>query len=398
MNIWENAVITTKGLALISKMVSGNTLNITRAVTGAGYVTPGTLQNQTAVSSEKQELSFNTATYPEEGKCALPCFLTNKGIETAYTATQIGIYAEDPDEGEILYFIAQAPSGKGTEVPTETEMPGYSANWTFYFQFGQADGVNVIVDLSNAVTREEMETHLADTAPRPFIVMMTRDSETSEYSVDKTFTEITTAFGEGRDMRLLEYGSSMYQYELVRATASKAHFACNNGEDAYVVTIDRNNTVTKTSLGFLSAGHAYDVTAHTDIREMALLATTTANSAKSDAQNALNKANEANTAFVTATYTGDGNPEQFIDLGFTPSAVLITDVFGEMSDDTGFRRWESGGLALKNSPCASTYDGQTIEIVDGGFNVFQAVYEYDGYITYVSTNRDRMTYHYIAIR
>ena len=159
MNIWENAVITTKGMALISKMVSGKTLNITRAVAGAGYVTPGTLQSQTAVSNEKQEISFRAASYPEEGKCALPCFLTNDGIKTAYTATQIGIYAEDPDDGEILYFIAQAPSGKGTEVPTETEMPGYSAEWTFYFKFGQADGVNVTVNPSNTVSHEEFNAH-----------------------------------------------------------------------------------------------------------------------------------------------------------------------------------------------------------------------------------------------
>ena len=62
----------------------------------------------------------------------------------------------DPDEGEILYFIAQAETGTGTIIPSVSEMPGYSAEWTFYFQYGQADSVEVVVDPSGTVTREEM--------------------------------------------------------------------------------------------------------------------------------------------------------------------------------------------------------------------------------------------------
>ena len=62
--------------------------------------------------------------------------------------------------GEILFFIAQAASNKGTEVPSATEMPGYSAEWTFYFQYGQADGVNVTVDPANTVSRKEMKQYI----------------------------------------------------------------------------------------------------------------------------------------------------------------------------------------------------------------------------------------------
>ena len=53
MNTWANAVMTNKGLALQAKLLAGTTLTITRAVTGTGYVTPGLLQNQTAVSGIK---------------------------------------------------------------------------------------------------------------------------------------------------------------------------------------------------------------------------------------------------------------------------------------------------------------------------------------------------------
>lgn len=161
MNTWENAVITVKGLSLLAKLVAGNTLAITKAVTGSGTVTAGTLQNQTDVSDIKQTLTFSDTTYPSDGKCALTCGLNNTGLTAGYTANQVGIYATDPDDGEILFFIAQATTG--TEIPSESEMPGYSAEWTFYFQYGQADGVSVTVDPAAAVTQAKMEAYIAST-------------------------------------------------------------------------------------------------------------------------------------------------------------------------------------------------------------------------------------------
>ena len=162
MNVWENAVLTDKGVALLAKLTEGHTLDIARAEIGDGYVTPGLLAKQTAVSGPKRPLKFRPITYPELGKCQLPCYLENEDVETGFTANQVGIYATDPDEGEILFFISQAASGKGTEIPTAAEMPGYSAEWNFFFQYGQADGVNVTVDPSNTVTQEGME-HFIET-------------------------------------------------------------------------------------------------------------------------------------------------------------------------------------------------------------------------------------------
>lgn len=162
MNIWSNAVITNKGLALLAKLTQGNTLDITDAVTGAGFVAPGLLQKQTEVTDPKQPLKSKPVSYPEEGRCDLPLTLTNEGISTGYVATQVGVYATDPDEGKILFFIAQSVTAdKGTEVPSENEMPGYSAEWTFRLQYGQADGVNITVDPSNTVSPSELEAYLA---------------------------------------------------------------------------------------------------------------------------------------------------------------------------------------------------------------------------------------------
>ena len=158
MNIWANAVITNKGLALQAKLISGTTLTITRAVIGTGYVIPGLLAQQTAVTNERQELTSGVATYPSQGMCALPLRLSNKELTEGYTARQVGIYAMDPDEGEILYFIAQSvDEDHGTEVPSAGEVASYNAEWTFYFKYGQADEVTVLVDPSGIITKEQVE-------------------------------------------------------------------------------------------------------------------------------------------------------------------------------------------------------------------------------------------------
>lgn len=165
MNTWANTVLTDQGRALMAKLTQGNTLDLTRAVTGAGFVTPGLLAKQTDVTDQKQTLEFEPVTYPETGSCALPVILRNDGLATGYEATQVGVFATDPDDGEILFFISQAADeSSGTIVPSETEMPGYSAEWTFYLKYGQADGVNVTVNPSNAVTREEMEEYVSENA------------------------------------------------------------------------------------------------------------------------------------------------------------------------------------------------------------------------------------------
>lgn len=161
MNIWENAVVTNKGLALLSKLIDGNTLEITKAVAASGYVTPGLLQIQKEVTDPKLTLLIREVAYPEEGKCALTCYMGNEGVNEGYTVSQVGVYATDPDEGEILFFIAQSQSGTGTIVPSEEESAGYSAEWTFYFQYGQADGVNVYVDQANTVNLKQMNEYVS---------------------------------------------------------------------------------------------------------------------------------------------------------------------------------------------------------------------------------------------
>jgi len=162
-NSWKAGVITNDGLGLLSKLVKGHTLNIIRAEIGAGWVDPEQLNTLKAVMEPMQALSFSTVSYPEEGKCVIPCKLDNSNVTESYIGRQIGLYAQDPDKGEILFYVTQVEDEDGgTGIPANNIIPSYSATWNLVIYYGMADGVDVTVDPASSVTHEEMEQFVED--------------------------------------------------------------------------------------------------------------------------------------------------------------------------------------------------------------------------------------------
>ncbi len=150
MSGWTQFSYTEKGLNLHAKLLSGSTLKVTRAVAGTGYVNPEVLTKQTGVTNQVHDLILGAPLYPSTGKCVLPIVLKNDNVKKAFTVHQIGIYAIDPDAGEILFCIAQ--SEVGTHVASSIDTPAYSSTWTAYFSYGQANEVEVTVDPSYTVS------------------------------------------------------------------------------------------------------------------------------------------------------------------------------------------------------------------------------------------------------
>lgn len=143
--IFENAVITQKGQLLQSKLVTGGTLSFTNAKTGAGTVAVEDLVSQTSVTQIKQTLQFTTRpTYREDGTVRLKFSVKNDGVTTGYDMHQIGLYATDPQDGEILYALLQ--SSTPISVPSESELDGFTVEFNVGVTYSNADTVTVVVD------------------------------------------------------------------------------------------------------------------------------------------------------------------------------------------------------------------------------------------------------------
>lgn len=95
---------TQKGLALLAKLSAGSALTITRVVAGSGHTTNPA--SATALPSIRQSLAVNTAS--QSGNTAtIPATLAAVQASANYALTELGVYAKDPDEGEILYKLYQ---------------------------------------------------------------------------------------------------------------------------------------------------------------------------------------------------------------------------------------------------------------------------------------------------
>ena len=114
-------VTTQKGLALLAKQQAGGALpNITRVVAGAGYIDPALLDQQTEVLDPIAEMEVGDRRLVDGKIVRLPVQLSNMHLTDTAMIRQIGVYSQDPDEGEILYQIVQY------EYPVP--LPTYAAN------------------------------------------------------------------------------------------------------------------------------------------------------------------------------------------------------------------------------------------------------------------------------
>lgn len=152
MKLWENTALTEKGTALQNKLFDGQTLKITGAKAGAGEVPPVNLRQQTQITDERQEITLQPVR-TEDGKAVIPVLLENTEVKESYELHQVGFYAQDPEEGEILYCIAQTSEGK--KIPSAAESPGFSITWNFCFQNSDTAPFEVVLDSAGLVGVEQ---------------------------------------------------------------------------------------------------------------------------------------------------------------------------------------------------------------------------------------------------
>ena len=154
MAVWEFAVVTNDGLNLQAKQATGSTITFTKVKTGGASVSPVLLQKQTDVSDPKQEFLFSDNAYilKEDGAAELSFVFTNKDVNTKYDCWQVGIFAEDPNQGEILYAILQTVNPM--TVPAYETDAGWSAEFQVAVQYGNAEQVNVLVDAAGVISRQ----------------------------------------------------------------------------------------------------------------------------------------------------------------------------------------------------------------------------------------------------
>ena len=155
---WNNSLYTNVGTNMMSEVLSGATMTITKAVGGAGTTVAESLAALTDVKDQKQTLKIlgiedaTDSTGNDAGK-RIKIQITNEDVETGYILHQVGIYAKLADGNETLLIIMQ--DDRGVEIPSHAENSDFEIELYGIMAISNLANISVTVD-PNAVASVKM--------------------------------------------------------------------------------------------------------------------------------------------------------------------------------------------------------------------------------------------------
>lgn len=150
---WSNATMTDVGADLQAKVNAGKTkLTFTKIKVGSGVNTTNPLALTDVISSKWETTNF---VVKKEGKIvSVDTFITNNGITEAFRMSEIGLFAQDPDKGEVLYAYLTDP--EPDRMPAAGGSVVVSQELTIGMVFSNTGNVSLTVNMGALVTHEQL--------------------------------------------------------------------------------------------------------------------------------------------------------------------------------------------------------------------------------------------------
>ena len=150
---WSNATMTDVGADLQAKVNAGKTkLTFTKIKVGSGVNATNPLALTDVLSSKWETTNF---VVKQEGKIvSVDTFITNTGIHEAFRMSEIGLFAQDPDKGEVLYAYLTDP--EPDRMPAEGGSVVVSQELTIGMVFSNTGNVSLTVNMGALVTHEQL--------------------------------------------------------------------------------------------------------------------------------------------------------------------------------------------------------------------------------------------------
>lgn len=159
---WNGLVLTKKGQLLQAKVGTGVVLALTKMKLGSGVLPKGTsLEELTDLVTPEQNVGIaSKEVLTDQKMCKISATITNVGLSAGYYVRELGVFANDPDDGEILYAVTadSAPD----YLPPEGGPTTVSQEFAVYISASNASGVKVSIDPGTLATMGYVEVAIAD--------------------------------------------------------------------------------------------------------------------------------------------------------------------------------------------------------------------------------------------
>jgi len=161
---FPNIQLTNKGLALQAKAQIGTQLQFTRSGIGDGTLEPEQeIKDLNVLISEKKTLDIGDMSVIGDGTVRIRIYVTNEDLAEGFFVREIGIFANDPDEGEILYCYTNA-GAFADYLPADQGSTVIESIHNITTTIGEAENVSITVESGIYVTQQDFNVHKNDKA------------------------------------------------------------------------------------------------------------------------------------------------------------------------------------------------------------------------------------------
>jgi len=154
-------ILTKKGFNLIAKGLTGATIEFTKVQLGDGVWDDSVNPEQlTSLVSPKLDLPIQELKVVGDGTARLRFVLTNTGLGEGFFIREIGIFANDPDEGEILYAVTYAENADFIPADGVTKIEDVT---DIYTVVSNAQNVTAVIsDTVILATKQDIDTKISE--------------------------------------------------------------------------------------------------------------------------------------------------------------------------------------------------------------------------------------------
>lgn len=159
MSKWNAWVLTKKGQSLHAKVDAGKTkLILTKMALGDGV--PTDLENCTELSNKIIDMDITSIKTENETMCTVEAALNTTAIKEPLSVSEWGLYAEDPDYGEIL--LGLATDSEPDTIEPNGGVVAYEQTMSMTLVTSSASQVEIKIDSSAFVTKSALDDAITD--------------------------------------------------------------------------------------------------------------------------------------------------------------------------------------------------------------------------------------------
>ena len=145
MSQWASGVLTAAGRKLQAKVEAGAQLNLTCIKLGDGTETMDDVDTLIDLVNTREILNIS-ASIAENDVATIVGVMTTSPLQTGFRCREWGLFAEDPDDGEILYMVTI--DSKPEWLPASTEASQVTA--TYALKIATANCKTIVVNIDPA--------------------------------------------------------------------------------------------------------------------------------------------------------------------------------------------------------------------------------------------------------